>query len=60
MNKEQAVQCEEAKKELPGFCMQLGSDFCKNECPNGCYDKFQNLINKLFDTPVTVGFKIKP
>lgn len=55
MSKEQVDQSEETKKESPGYCLQLGSKFCKNECPNGCYDKFQNLINKLFDTQKEKG-----
>ena len=37
------------QKETTGYCLQMGSEYCKNECPNNCNDRFQNLVDKLFE-----------
>lgn len=49
MSKESAKQSEKTNIAPQEYCMQLGSSYCRNECPNGCYDNFQALINKLFE-----------
>lgn len=33
-----------------GYCMQLGSNYCKKQCPKGCYQRYQEQIDKLFKT----------
>ncbi len=30
------------------YCYQLGTYYCKNQCPNDCYQRYQEKINKLF------------
>ena len=41
---EKAIQ-----KDTTGYCMQMGSAYCTNECPNKCNDRFQKLIDNLFE-----------
>lgn len=38
--------------ETTGYCLQMGSNYCKNECPNQCHDRFQDLIDKLFEDAI--------
>jgi len=53
MSTKQNIHSERSEKatqrETAGYCLQMGSDYCKNECPNKCQDRFQNLIDKLFE-----------
>ena len=30
------------------YCYQLGTYYCKNQCPNDCYQRYQEKIDKLF------------
>ncbi|MGI6428599.1 MAG: hypothetical protein ACOXZ6_02605 [Syntrophomonadaceae bacterium] len=34
------------------YCYQLGTYYCKNQCPNDCYQRYQEKINKLFSVPI--------
>jgi hypothetical protein len=40
---------EAVPKETKGYCLQMGSNYCKNECPNKCNDRFQDLVDTLFE-----------
>lgn len=46
--KDSETEKETASKETTGYCLQLGSEYCRNECPNKCYEQFQEQIDKLF------------
>lgn len=50
MSKEAANPSQETNIAPPQYCMQLGSNYCKNQCPKGCYDIYQARIDKLFET----------
>lgn len=41
--------------ETSGYCLQMGSKYCKNECPNQCYGRFQDLIDKLFENAMEIN-----
>lgn len=42
-------QQEERPKESADYsCYQLGTYYCKNQCHNDCYQRYQEKIDKLF------------
>ncbi|HOQ10461.1 MAG TPA: hypothetical protein PLG09_10090 [Syntrophomonadaceae bacterium] len=43
------------KESADYYCYQFGSEFCKKQCPNDCYQRFQEKINKMFGNLMESG-----
>ena len=45
-------QKQKLKESNDYYCYQLGTYYCKNQCPNDCYQRYQEKIAKLIIIPI--------
>ena len=50
--KNQGQHEEKPKESDDYYCYQLGTYYCKNQCPNDCYQRYQEKISKLIVIPI--------
>ena len=43
---------EKPKESADYYCYQLGTYYCKKQCPNDCYQRYQEKISKLIVIPI--------